>query len=138
MLLYKCMVKDIRIDEYISKLSKWQIETCKKLRKIIHDSIPEIDETIKRSNRPYFTYKGNVCALQATKDHINLFIYDPIADDPENIINQGKDNLTARSIQIYQDTDINESALKCLLISVADNNRLGGWRNVMKSSKPTH
>ncbi len=129
------MSKDPRIDEYISKLPKWQGEMCTMLRKIIHDAIPEIDETIKRSNRPYFTYKGNVCALQATKDHINLFIYDPIADDPENIINQGKDNLTARSIQIYKDADINKSALRCLLISVADNNRLGGWRNIIKSSK---
>ncbi len=34
-------------------------------------------ETIKRTVRPYFVLQGNICALLATKDHVNVFIYDP-------------------------------------------------------------
>jgi hypothetical protein len=30
---------------------------------------PEIAETIKRTNRPYFSREENVCALLAAEDH---------------------------------------------------------------------
>lgn len=125
------MVKhDPRINDYFRKLPTWQHEACKKLRDIIHKADSEIEETIKRTDRPYFTLEGNVCAIQATKDHINLFIYDPIAEDKEKVINQGEGNLTARSVQIYRDSEINESGLLSLLRAVVANNRAGGWRKL--------
>jgi len=98
------MVKslNIQIDDYIDNLPAWQKNICTKMRQLIHDAEPEIEETIKRGDRPYFVLDGNVCAFQATKDHINVFIYDPIAPDPQRIINQGHENQTARSIQIYE------------------------------------
>ena len=36
----------------------------------------ELVETITRTNRPYFVLQGDVCALLATKDHVNDFLYD--------------------------------------------------------------
>lgn len=122
--------QDQRIDNYIQNLPLWQQEISKKLREIIHKADPEVEETIKRIDRPYFVLEGNICALQATKDHINLFIYDPIAEDKDNVVNQGKDNATARSVQIYQDAKINESGILNLLRAVIANNRAGGWRKL--------
>ena len=101
---------DPGIDGYIDTLPSWQQEICQKIRKLIHLAEPEIIESIKRKNRPYFTMNGNVCALLGTKDHVNVFIYDPIAPDPDNIINQGAGNLTARAIQINKGEIINENA----------------------------
>jgi len=49
---------------------------------------PEVEETIKRSVQPYFVLHGNVCALLAAKDHVNMFLYDPTVADPQRIINQ--------------------------------------------------
>lgn len=121
-----------QVDIFINALPEWQKEICIKVRQLIHEAEPSIEETIKRGDRPYFVLKGNVCALQATKDHINVFIYDPIAPDPQKIINQGHDNATARSIQIYKGDAINEQALKDLVSAVADNNRAGGWRKLHK------
>lgn len=94
------MIKDPRIDEYINALPDWQQAICNQVRQLIHQAEPEIVETIKFTNRPYFTFEGNVCALLATKDHVNVFIYDPIAPDPTGLINRGQDNATARSIQL--------------------------------------
>ena len=128
----KSSTSDKRIDDYINKLPKWQQSICKRIRKLVHLADSEIVETIKRTNQPYFTLQGNVCALLATKDHVNVFIYDPIAPDPENIINQGHKNLTARAIQIYQDDmdTINEQAFVKLIKTVIANNRAGGWRKL--------
>lgn len=76
---------------------------------------PDLEETIKRSVQPYFVLNDNICALLATKDHVNLFLYDPTVGDPEGIINQGHGNATARAIQIYRGDPINRSALINLL-----------------------
>lgn len=121
---------DPRIDSFINSLPGWQKNLCIKVRELIHEAEPQIEETIKRSDRPYFVLEGNICAFQATKDHINVFIYDPIAPDPEGIINQGEGNLTARSIQIHENQPLNEKAFKNLIKAVATNNRAGGWRKL--------
>jgi hypothetical protein len=126
------MKSDSRIDVYINTLPSWQQEICQNIRKLVHQADPEIVETIKRTNRPYFVLDGNVCALLGTKDHVNVFIYDPNAPDPEHIINQGQGNLTARAIQIYQNDKINEKAFIKLIKAVAANNRAGGWRKLQK------
>jgi hypothetical protein len=122
--------KNQQVDVFIGGLPDWQKTICTRVRQLIHEAEPDIEETIKRGDRPYFVLNGNVCAFQATKDHVNVFIYDPIAPDPEGLINQGQGNITARSIQIYENTPLKEGAFKALIQSVAANNRKGGWRKL--------
>ncbi len=121
---------DPRIDDYIATLPGWQQDLCRQVRDLVHAADPEVTETIKRAKQPYFTLHGNICALLGTKDHLNIFIYDPIAPDPEGIINQGQGNQTARSIQVYQGETLNERALLNLFRAVIANNRAGGWRKL--------
>jgi len=121
---------DKQVDTFINALPDWQRVICTKVRRLIHDAEPDVEEVIKRTDRPYFVLDGNICALQATKDHVNVFIYDPIAPDPDHIINQGHGNDTARSIQIYEHDTLNEEAFKDLVTAVANNNRAGGWRKI--------
>lgn len=121
---------DPRVDQYISSLPDWQQNIARQVRDVVHAADTDVTETIKRTDRPYFTLDGNICALQGTKDHLNIFIYDPIAPDPEGIINQGQSNQTARSIQVYQGETINQGALLHLFKEIIKNNRAGGWRKV--------
>jgi hypothetical protein len=125
---------DARVDAYIKSLPPWQREICQAVREIVHRADPEVAETIKRSTQPYFTLQGNICALMATKDHVNIFIYDPIAPDPKGLINQGHGNQTARSIQVYAGDTLNRNALLDLFKAVIANNRAGGWRKVKGSA----
>jgi hypothetical protein len=124
---------DPRVDEYMNSLPVWQQDICRQVRDLVHAADPEVTETIKRTRQPYFTLNGNICALLAAKDHVNIFIYDPIAPDPEGIINQGHDNLTARSIQVHQGESINQQALLNLFQEVIKNNRAGGWRKLQSN-----
>ena len=125
---------DPRIDAYIESLPGWQQDICRRVRDLVHAADPDVIETIKRTRQPYFTLDGNICALLGAKDHVNVFIYDPIAPDPEGIINQGHGNLTARAIQVRQGDVINQRALVNLFKAVIANNRAGGWRKVRTSS----
>lgn len=81
------MATDARVDNYINKLPAWQQSICQRVRELAHEADPDVQETIKRSVQPYFVLDGNVCALLAAKSHVNIFIYDPIAPDPQGIIN---------------------------------------------------
>jgi hypothetical protein len=122
------------VDAYIERLPTWQQDVCRQLRQIVLAVDPEVEETIRRSIQPYFVLNGNICALLATKDHVNLFLYDPTVGDPEGIVNQGHGNATARAIQIYRGDPINRSALINLLKGIVGNNRAGGWRRLRGTS----
>jgi hypothetical protein len=123
--------RDPRIDDYISRLPEWQQNICQRLRELIHATDPGVTETIKRTVQPYFVLDGNVCALLAAKDHVNLFLYDGgIVADPEGIITGGHDNKTARTISFRREEDINAGALTAMLAQIIANNRAGGWRRL--------
>ena len=60
--------------------------------------------------------EGNVCAFQAAKDHINVFLYDgAIVPDPEGIITGGHDNQTARTVAFRKGDTIKHRALTTML-----------------------
>jgi hypothetical protein len=122
---------DPRVDAYIEALPDWQQDICTKLRDLVHAADPEIEETIKRTVQPYFVLQGNVCALLAAKDHVNLFLYDgAIVPDPDHIITSGHDNQTARSISFPRHSRIPRRALTTMLRQIVANNRAGGWRKI--------
>src|SRR5215217_2987414 len=52
-----------RVDAYIESLPDWQQGICRRVRALVHAADPEMTETIKRTDRPYFVLQGNVCAL---------------------------------------------------------------------------
>jgi hypothetical protein len=124
---------DPRVDGYIDTLPEWQQAICREVRDIVHAADPDVVETIKFRDRPYFGLEGNVCALLAAKDHVNVFLYDgAIVPDPEGIITGGHDNQTARTIAIRQGEAINAPALQAMLEQIIANNRAGGWRKLKR------
>jgi hypothetical protein len=126
--------RDPRVDDYIDALPDWQRELCGELRELIHAADPDVVETIKRTVQPYFVLQGNVCALLAAKDHLNLFLYDgAIVPDPDNIITAGHENKTARTISFHEGEQVNTRAVRTMLKQIIANNRAGGWRKLKAS-----
>jgi hypothetical protein len=123
--------RDPRVDAYIEALPAWQQALCQHLRDLVHAADPGVEETIKRTVQPYFVLDGNVCALLATKDHVNLFVYDgAIVADPHGLVNAGQGNATARTIAFWEGDPVNEPALLEFLRQIIANNRAGGWRKL--------
>jgi hypothetical protein len=119
------------VDAYIDGLPQWQQAICQRVRDLVHAADPQVQETIKRRVQPYFTLDGNICALLAARDHVNVFLYDGgIVPDPERIITGGHDNKTARTVAIYENEVISESALAAMFGQIIANNRAGGWRKL--------
>jgi hypothetical protein len=124
-------LKDPRVDAYLAGLPDWQREICAGIRDLVHQADPDVEETIKRTTQPYFVLDGNICALLATKDHVNVFLYDgAIVPDPERIITAGHTNQTARTVAFREADTINEPALLAMFRQIVLNNRAGGWRKL--------
>jgi len=125
--------KDPRVDAYLAGLPAWQREILGRVRALVHEADPAVEETIKRSVQPYFVLDGNICAFLAAKDHVNVFVYDgAIVPDPEGIITAGHDNETARTVGFREGEPINERALLAMFRQIIANNRAGGWRKLKR------
>ena len=124
---------DQRVDAYIDALPGWQQAICRQVRELVHAADPEVSETIKRTRQPYFVLQGNICALLAAKDHVNIFVYDGgIVPDPAGIITAGHDNKTARTVAIREGEVLNATALSAMFQHIIANNRAGGWRTLKR------
>jgi hypothetical protein len=123
--------RDPRVDAYIEALPEWQQDICRQVRELVHAADPEVQETIKRTVQPYFVLDGNICALLAARDHVNVFLYDGgIVPDPAGLITGGHDNKTGRTISIREGDKINARALRTMFKQIIANNRAGGWRKL--------
>jgi hypothetical protein len=128
---------DPRVDAYIDALPDWQQAICREVRDLVHSADREVTETIKRTDRPYFVLQGNICALLAAKDHVNVFLYDgAIVPDREGIITAGHDNKTARTVAVRHGETINAAALTAMFKHIIANNRAGGWRKLKAKADP--
>jgi hypothetical protein len=129
---------DPRVDTYIESLPEWQQQICRQVRELVHAADPDVVETIKFTDRPYFVLQGNICALLAARDHVNVFLYDGgIVADPAGIITSGHDNSTARTVAIRKDQEIDAAALQAMFVQIIANNRAGGWRRLKKAEQPS-
>ena len=129
---------DPRVDAYIDALPDWQQAICREVRDLVHAADEEVSETIKFTNRPYFVLQGNICALLAAKDHVNVFLYDGgIVPDPEGIITAGHDNETARTVAVRRGESVNAAALGAMFAQIIANNRAGGWRKLKRERQGT-
>ena len=127
--------KDPRVDACIDVLPRWQQAICREVRELVHAADPGVTETIKYTDRPYFVLDGNICALLAAKDHVNVFLYDgAIVPDPEGIITGGHENETARTVAVREGEAINAPALSAMFKQIIANNRAGGWRKLQRGA----
>ena len=123
--------RDPRVDAYIDALPEWQQTICRRVRELVLATDPDVQETIKRADRPYYVLDGNICALLAARDHVNIFLYDgAIVPAPQGIITSGHANKTARTVAIRRGDPINAPALTAMFRQIIANNRAGGWRKL--------
>jgi len=126
---------DPRVDAYIGALPGWHKAIGLTVRDLVHAADPEVTETVKRRVQPYFVLQGNICALLAARDHVNVFLYDgAIVPDPDGIITAGHSNSTARTVAVRQGEAINAPALAAMFRQIIANNRAGGWRKLKAGS----
>ena len=66
---------DPRVDAYIAKSADFAKPILTRVREMVHEACPEVQETIKWGS-PFFDYKGQMmCAIAAFKQHCALIFW---------------------------------------------------------------
>jgi hypothetical protein len=120
------MTASQHIDDQIAGLGDWRGEIMGKLRTLILAAAPDITEEWKWDTAVW-SYKGNVVAASAFKDHVKLnFFKGAFLKDPQGLFNAGLEAKATRSIDFAEGDKIQESALQELVRAAVAYNLSGG------------
>jgi hypothetical protein len=110
-----------RIDERIEELGDWRGQTLSRVRGIIKEADPEIVEEWKWAKAtspgtPVWSHDGGICTGETYKNAVKLTFFKGAAlKDPSGLFNSSLDGKVRRAIDIKEDDEIDEDALKNLV-----------------------
>ncbi|MEP7210828.1 MAG: DUF1801 domain-containing protein [Alphaproteobacteria bacterium] len=108
------------IDGRIKELGDWRGETLARLRKLIHEAVPDVVEEWKWRGVPIWEHGGIICTGETYKDYVKTtFAKGAALDDPKKLFNSSLDGGTRRAIDFRKDDKIDEKAFKTLIRAAA-------------------
>jgi hypothetical protein len=117
------------IDEKLRALNDWRGGMLAKLRRLIHEADPEVEETVKwrkPSNPhgvPVWEHDGIICTGETYKDKVKLtFAHGASLDDPSNLFNSSLDGGIRRAIDFRDGDEVDEDAFRALIRAAAARN----------------
>ena len=111
------------ITKRIQELGDWRGETLARVRQLIHDADPEIQEEWKwekpsSPGTPVWSHEGGVCTGESYKQVVKLtFFRGASLQDPQKLFNSSLEGNTRRAIDIREGEKLNEAAFKALIRS---------------------
>jgi hypothetical protein len=125
------------ITKRIEELADWRGETLARVRQLIHDADPEIEEEWKWMGTPVWSHDGGVCTGESYKQVVKLtFFRGASLDDPHKLFNSSLEGNTRRAIDIREGDKLDEAAFKELIRSaVAANSAALAKRAVAKGKR---
>jgi len=109
------------ITQRIEDLGDWRGETLARVRQLIHEADPEIEEEWKWAKAsspgtPVWAHDGIVCTGEPYKEVVKLTFFRGAAlDDPRKLFNSSLDGATRRAIDIREGEQLDEAAFKKLI-----------------------
>jgi hypothetical protein len=109
------------IDARISELGDWRGETLSKVRGLIKEAEPDVVEEWKwrkatSPGTPVWSKDGGICTGETYKEVVKLtFFKGASLKDPSGLFNSSLEGKVRRAIDIREDDEIDESALKDLV-----------------------
>jgi len=111
------------IDERIAELGDWRGDTLARVRELVKEVDPEVEETWKWRGIPVWEHNGIICTGETYKQIVKLtFFKGASLADPAGLFNSSLEGNTRRAIDIHADEEIDEAALRDLIRAAVDLN----------------
>jgi hypothetical protein len=111
------------IDERIAELGDWRGATLARVRELVKEADPEVEETWKWRGVPVWEHDGIICTGETYKKVVKLtFAKGASLEDPAGLFNSSLEGNARRAIDIQEDEEIDEAALKALVRAAIDLN----------------
>jgi hypothetical protein len=112
------------ITQRIAELGDWRGDTLARMRKLIHEAVPDVVETWKWKGVPVWEHEGIICTGESYKKVVKLtFAKGASLDDPSGLFNSSLEGNVRRAIDIHEGEDIDGSAFKALVRAAIAQNR---------------
>jgi hypothetical protein len=110
------------IDQKIAGLNDWRGETLARLRALIHEADPEVEESVKWRKAanplgvPVWEHEGIICTGELYRDKVKLtFACGASLDDPAGLFNSSLDGNARRAIDIMEGGTVDAEAFRALI-----------------------
>jgi hypothetical protein len=116
------------IDKRIEELGDWRGETLARVRRLIHEADPEVQEEWKWAKAsspgtPVFSHDGIICTGESYKQVVKLtFMRGASLPDPAKLFNSSLVGNARRAIDIREGEKLDEAAFKELIQAAAEAN----------------
>jgi len=111
------------IDARIKALGDWRGETLAKLRALIHEAEPRVEETWKWRGVPVWELGGILCTGETYKAVVKAtFARGASLSDPKGLFNSSLDGNTRRAIDFHEGDVIDEAAFRALVRAAVELN----------------
>jgi hypothetical protein len=115
------------IDARIEELGDWRGQTLARVRALVKEADPEVVEEWKWKGTPVWEHAGIICTGETYKKVVKLtFLKGASLDDPAGLFNSSLEGNTRRAIDIHEDDEIDEEALKDLIRAAVALNESSG------------
>jgi hypothetical protein len=112
------------IDERIAELGDWRGDTLARVRELVKEADPEVEETWKWKGTPVWEHAGIICTGETYKKVVKMtFAKGAALEDPSALFNSSLDGNTRRAIDFHEGEKIDEKALKTLVLAAVTLNK---------------
>lgn len=118
------------IDAKIAGFGDWRGETLARMRKLIREAVPGVEEAVKwrkptnPSGVPVWEHDGILCTGETYRDKVKLtFAHGAALDDPRRLFNSSLAGNTRRAIDIREGETVDAPAFKALVRAAIAYNR---------------
>ncbi|HTC51626.1 MAG TPA: DUF1801 domain-containing protein [Steroidobacteraceae bacterium] len=104
------------ITQRIKELGDWRGVTLARVRKLIHEADPEVQEEWKWRGVPVWAHDGGICTGESYKQVVKLTFHRGASlKDPKKLFNSSLEGNVRRAIDLREGETINEAAFKQLI-----------------------
>ena len=104
------------IDARIEELGDWRGEKLARIRGLIKEADPEVVEEWKWRGVPVWYHDGMICTGETYKKVVKMtFAKGASLEDPAGLFNSSLEGNVRRAIDIHEDEEIDEEALRALI-----------------------
>jgi hypothetical protein len=95
-----------------------------RLRTLVKEADPEVVEEWKWRGVPVWSHDGLICTGETYKNIVKMtFAKGASLDDPSGLFNSSLDGNTRRAIDFHEGEEIDEQALKALVLAAVELNQ---------------
>ena len=123
------------IDARIAELGDWRGETLSRMRKLIKQAVPDVEEQWKWMGTPVWAHGGIICTGESYRSVVKLtFMKGASLEDPARLFNSSLDGNARRAIDIHEGEVVDAGAFKALVMAAAALNATGAKAGVRRAT----